>query len=326
MTSSISALSCPSDRVRFATEPFGPDSGAASGRLFDPSFDFRGSNGHKLDAPSPYGQFVASYFGGSAGVGATAAQAAPVRSSLDDVRGTQAQPIDLDLAQAARDVYDAKSVGFDDYVRLDDSALNAAGIDAELLLDADSGFQAALYRGADGRHVLAFAGTQDWPDWKQNLRQGIGAESAQYHMAQELAVKSVAAFGDSLVITGHSLGGGLASAAALACGAPAVTFNAAGLSDATIEQLTHGADAGTIRDLYAQNGEIRRYQVEGEILTRLQEETPLASNLMPDAIGADIHLEPAEPAPAGTNPWIPDSIERALAWHSVESVIPLMPH
>ena len=39
---------------------------------------------------------------------------------------------------------------------------------------------------------------------------------------------------------GHSLGGGLASAAMLATGAPGVTFNAAGLSDNTLRSLDLG--------------------------------------------------------------------------------------
>jgi putative lipase involved disintegration of autophagic bodies len=39
-----------------------------------------------------------------------------------------------------------------------------------------------------------------------------------------------------LVITGHSLGGGLASAASLATGIRAETFNAAGLNSSTAKQ------------------------------------------------------------------------------------------
>ena len=75
---------------------------------------------------------------------------------------------------------------------------------------------------------------------------------------------------------GHSLGGGLASAAAVASNGNATTFNAAGLHNNTI---TAGGRT---------NGAVTAIRVKGEALTALQESTPL-----PDAYGQrKVSLDP----------------------------------
>lgn len=73
----------------------------------------------------------------------------------------------------------------------------------------DTGLRAALFVDGSGNQVLAYAGTDftSWADWKANILQGMGLESAQYTNAIELA----RSYG-SITFTGHSLGGGLASA------------------------------------------------------------------------------------------------------------------
>src|SRR3546814_14115320 len=73
---------------------------------------------------------------------------------------------------------------------------------------------------------------------------------------------------DLVIFAGHSLGGGLAAAAGMANDVPAVTFNAAGVHDKTLER--HGFDADTLKR-EAEQGLIRSYRVESEILTHLQE-------------------------------------------------------
>ena len=88
---------------------------------------------------------------------------------------------------------------------------------------------------------------------------------------------------------GHSLGGGLASAAMLAMGEPGVTFNAAGLSDSTLRSLKPGKTPHAIREELAGSGQIRRYNVEGELLTGLQ-----GAMLASDAVG---HMSCALPRP-----------------------------
>jgi putative lipase involved disintegration of autophagic bodies len=65
------------------------------------------------------------------------------------------------------------------------------------------------------QYVLAFAGTNDMRDWLSNVRQATGYDDVQYNQAVAVAKGAKAAFGDALVIAGHSLGGGLAATAAL---------------------------------------------------------------------------------------------------------------
>src|SRR5690606_29140056 len=90
----------------------------------------------------------------------------------------------------------------------------------------------------EDEYVLVFRGTDDdvfagvWNDWINNVDQARGQFAPQYLAAMELAVDLIdlTAFSpNNLIATGHSLGGGLASAAAVVAGIPADTFNAAGL-------------------------------------------------------------------------------------------------
>lgn len=210
------------------------------------------------------------------------------------VRGREAKAVDLELAQIAQAVSDPgiRSVG--DWTRLSDDQLRAVGIDPATLEDPETGFRAGIYSDGDGRYVLAFAGSNDLQDWLNNIRQGVGLDAEQYEQAGYLARKAERAFGDELVITGHSLGGGLAATASLATGNAAVTFNAAGVSDATIRDL--GLDPAAAK-AQAESGQIRRYAVEGEILTTEQETDLIVSAILPDAIGHKIEL--SDPHPLG---------------------------
>jgi hypothetical protein len=198
---------------------------------------------------------------------------APSVSFADQVRGTGAKPVDLDMALIAQDVYKAHSagpVGGSDWSRLSDQDLLAHGIDPESLHSNATGFQAGIYSNGHGDYVLAFAGTdfKSVADWRANVGQGLGLSTAQYNQARVLAQDARDAFGSNLAITGHSLGGGLASEASLATGVPAVTFNAAGLSDQTIRDLGFSPNEG--RELAA-DGLIRRYDTQHDILTNLQQ-------------------------------------------------------
>lgn len=205
------------------------------------------------------------------------------------VRGTDAKAIDLQLAKLSQDVYDPNSKGIEGWTRLSNDQLMQAGIDPASLEDPSTGFRAAIYQDKNGDHVLAFAGSNDAKDWLNNAEQGLGISAVQYNQAVSLATEAKAAFGNSLAITGHSLGGGLASIASLATDSAGVTFNAAGLNDATIQRLIPEGDPAALKQ-QAENGLIRRYAVNGEILTTTQEHTPL-----PDAVGYKIALN--DPAP-----------------------------
>lgn len=105
--------------------------------------------------------------------------------------------------------------------------------------DPQTGFGAALFKADDGSFVLAYENTQEMVDWGQNVLQGVGMTgkesqaTSQYQQAMDLATQVKAVVGDELVLTGHSLGGGLASAAAIASSTPAYVYNGAGLSKET---------------------------------------------------------------------------------------------
>jgi Ca2+-binding RTX toxin-like protein len=108
--------------------------------------------------------------------------------------------------------------------------------------DPVTGFQAVLYQdyaGSRKEYILAFAGTQDGLDWDDNIPQGLGWGAPQYDQAMKLAdaiLRQANIPIDKLVTSGHSLGGGLASAASVVTGYHGYTYNSAGLHEDTLYQ------------------------------------------------------------------------------------------
>ncbi|CAI1842303.1 MULTISPECIES: DUF2974 domain-containing protein [Serratia] len=242
--------------------------------------------------------------------------AAPVAASQGVTRGQQSQQGDYTLALLAKDVYNTASQGVGGFTRLNDSALLGAGIDPASLHDSASGFQAGIYRD-NQQYVLAFAGTNDMRDWLSNVRQATGYDDVQYNQAVAVAKSAKAAFGEALVIAGHSLGGGLAATAALATGTVAVTFNAAGVSDYTLNRM--GIDPAAAKQ-DAQAGGIRRYSEQYDMLTGTQEST----SLIPDAIGHKITLANNDTL-SGIDDWRPSKhVDRSLTAHGIDKVISSM--
>lgn len=223
----------------------------------------------------------------------------------DDVRGTEPQDLDLELARIAENVYDPSEV--DGWEPLDDDELEELGFDPDLLHDID-GYDATVYE-QDGRYVLAYQGTDPTSvkDWAANLTQGTGQLSTQHVQAISAAEALQDAVGDdNVVLTGHSLGGGLAATSAAATGLPAVTFNAAGVHPNTLAYAAlQGGMAGVAPD------QVRNYYVEGELLSTLQNPglgiggIPVLGNnfLLPDSIGTQIKVEPAEGPEVEVSPW-----------------------
>lgn len=131
-----------------------------------------------------------------------------------------------------------------------------------------SSFRARVYATGEGdavRYVVAFRGSSSGEDWLNNAQQALGGGSESY--AKALAIGERLSRSDaSVTLAGHSLGGGLAAAAAIASGREADTFNAAGLSDATI---------ASARSIGTANGRgdvpVQAWNVRGEILTVLQD-------------------------------------------------------
>jgi hypothetical protein len=119
--------------------------------------------------------------------------------------------------------------------------------------------------GDDQKTTVAFQGTQgtNKEDWKNNLAQGRDKESLYYRKSVTTG-RLLAASEADVEITGHSLGGGMASAASRASGKPATTFNAAGLHENTVVRY-----GGTVHVPQTEN--IQAYRVNGEVLTGVQE-------------------------------------------------------
>lgn len=220
----------------------------------------------------------------------------------DEVRGRQPRAIDRELSTLLQDNYvvsDVRRGMADDaqelpasWARMSKDDVRAAGLDPALMHDAKSGFDASFYRNARGEVVLAFTGTDEGRDWKHNFGQGLGRKDDQYDRALMLGRKAKEVFGENVIFAGHSLGGGLAAAAGMANDVPVVTFNAAGVHDKTLERRGYDADA---LKREAEQGLIRSYRVESEILTHLQEDSIPLKWAMPDAPGHEIVLPDPEP-------------------------------
>ncbi len=149
--------------------------------------------------------------------------------------------------------------------RVSDTELTAMGIDPALLHKPDIGFEAGLYALETGGYALAFRGTDDWSlattgDTDDNLAQGLGLGSLQHSAASIAAMEVSHAIGtENMQVTGHSLGGGLAAAAAGRTGVQATTFNAAGIADASISGYS----------LAFADGQVTNYRTTGDILSFL---------------------------------------------------------
>lgn len=204
----------------------------------------------------------------------------------------------------------------------------AWGIDPALLNDPSTGFQAQVFTDGSGNFVLAFAGSEIiGPDYPlNNIPQAAGMPTPQHAQAAALALMLDAAIpSGGLSFAGHSLGGGLASVAALVTGNPAATFNAAGVHSNTLFFL--GLDPVQAHQ-DAENGLIVTYSVEGEFLTSLQEDG-LVSGLLPDAMGTQYVLDDPTPVPQSTlitpTPIIAGiEVADAIADHEISTVIEAM--
>jgi hypothetical protein len=131
------------------------------------------------------------------------------------------------------------------WTRVGDPGLRKLGIDPSTLHQGFNGLDATIYTDGRGDYVLAFAGSAGnlltpWDassvDWRENYNGAVSGllanQSGQTQESVDLAMQLKSAVGaEHLALTGHSLGGRDAAAASVATGAPAVTFNAAGVTD-----------------------------------------------------------------------------------------------
>ena len=125
--------------------------------------------------------------------------------------------------------------------------LNPCGFKAAIYERTSDEYDYSIFAGENNgwdlskvKYVLCISGTDDISikeDWiRANLNQGLAGGptySLQYKLAELTAIKVAGSSyfnkGEWLIV-GHSLGGGLTSAASVASGIPAITFNASGLN------------------------------------------------------------------------------------------------
>jgi RHS repeat-associated protein len=159
--------------------------------------------------------------------------------------------------------------------------VSSLSVSGTTMTDDVSGFKSQLYQATiNGQveYVYAFAGTEDGTDAIQDAAQVAGI-SKQYNLAISNAEKISAAVGkDNITFVGHSLGGGLAQAAALATNGNAMTYNPAWLSNSTIEN----------NGLNRSNGNIANYITKFDGLNISQK--ILQYNLQLNHLGQDHRL------------------------------------
>jgi RHS repeat-associated protein len=211
------------------------------------------------------------------------------QNQIKFVDPTGEKPTPYEAALMAAHVYDGKvQLGGGWKVSSMDVGLKSSDYNND-----KTGFKSALYeRTIDGvtEYVYATAGT-DTGSWKElkadaiaNAGQAIFGNSDQYDQSIKNAKKiSTALEGNELTFTGHSLGGGLASANAIATDKKAYTFNAAGLNGTTKHKAS-GSFWGRFKSF---ENIITAYQLTTDPLTLLQDATAL-----PDAAGKPVMLRP----------------------------------
>ena len=264
----------------------GAGSGSGSGQIASAGGDdgtggYIGGSGSSSSSGSgsaTSGSGSASGGGSSGSAGSDSSVSSGAASFASQVAGTSPKQIDLTLAKLSADVYgddNAKNQqGADGFRPLTSDELAKAGITQSMLRDDISGFVADVYTDGKGDYVVAYRGTASRSGMATDIKQGLGFKTAQYSEAERLGKAAKAAYGSNVVLTGHSLGGSEAAAVAAATGLPAVTFNANGVADNTL--VAEGVIPADARQ-QANNGQVRRYQVEGDILTGSQEATKWVS-------------------------------------------------
>ncbi len=152
--------------------------------------------------------------------------------------------------------------------------LAAMGLQKWQLEPEGSGFRAAVYmkdpavwgENPSPASVVAFRGsTPAIKDWENNFNQDANKEAPYYRAAVDIG-NTLAKEGADAHIVGHSLGGGLASAAQGGSGLTASTYNASGLHPNTVAKYSNDT-----KNMAANADKITAFRVKGEVLTKTQE-------------------------------------------------------
>ena len=161
-----------------------------------------------------------------------------------------------------------KSEKLEGYEKLNAEEMDKLGINSTDLNDTKTGFKADIYKDKNGDYVLVYRGTYSDPDhpendlvhdWSKewtddNMRQGLGMGSEQYNKSIDIAkkVNRNKPKGKQLTITGHSLGGGLATAAGAATGSKTYAFCPAGVHPNTYKMYgVQNPDTSKVHTYYS---------------------------------------------------------------------------
>ncbi len=104
---------------------------------------------------------------------------------------------------------------------------------------------------------------------KPVVLQSIGKETDHYKRAMNIAKQANEKLGGQLEITGHSLGGGMATAAGIVSGSKTYAYNPAGVHPATLERAGDFSREDAFKQV---NGQplVDNVVIPGELLTSLQ--------------------------------------------------------
>ena len=162
-----------------------------------------------------------------------------------------------------------KSEKLEGYEKLNAEELANLGItDSREIDDPHTGFKADIYKDKNGDYVLVYRGTYSDPDhpendlvhdWSKewtddNMKQGLGMGSEQYEKSIDIAkkVNRNKPKGKQLTIAGHSLGGGLATAAGAATGSKTYAFCPAGVHPNTYKMYgVQNPDTSKVHTYYS---------------------------------------------------------------------------
>lgn len=135
--------------------------------------------------------------------------------------------------------------------------------------ESQTGFHADIYYNKmTDEYTLAFAGTDDFKDASVDYNNIFGELTSQYKFANVIGLELEKISNDFKInITGHSLGGGLASVCGLASGKPTITINAAGVTDDVLSNLNllerKNNHEYKIKALVAEKDAVNYLQTEG---------------------------------------------------------------
>ena len=183
--------------------------------------------------------------------------------------------VGVEKAKLAQHIYDPSKPAPEGWTDISNNkeALAKYGLTPDdMSIKGTPSFRAGMYEpdpavfGNSMKPSVVFQGTNpsSMTDWKNNFAQGLNMNSPYYDRAVNIG-SAVGNSGQSVDIVGHSLGGGMASAASRASGAPAWTFNSAGLNSNTV-----GRYGGTNHVPASEN--VTAYQVANEVLTGIQQQ------------------------------------------------------